>query len=303
MRNIGARSDDSSSRFGNATLASLPGCFDGHKPCKCEACGSESTDPAPFKDASSTDIYGGKRPWKRYRRSQINRDTKCPVQKTCLLCHHAFMFSPLKAQHKTLEDYRKTTQGNPADHQGFLRLLANYIAKVEEDPAGYIAALAKGTQSLGRGPIVTESRVHTHKRIFKYTFVHEETYNALYKNGPVLKKRFGELSVDKNKADGTEKKGYWTKGEYNIHLDGHDLHHSEIDEVLTLTETHNDPDFELQKDSALKTFNHMEKRCTESDQNMAKAVGKLSTEDMLEAIRLHTNPNSASSSTAAGYTG
>ena len=40
----------------------------------------------------------------------------------------------------------------------------------------------------------------------------------------------------------------------------------------------------------------------DSDQHMAKAVGKLSTEDMLEMIRLQVNPSSASSPAAAADT-
>ena len=108
--------------------------------------------------------------------------------------------------------------------------------------------------------------------------------------------------MDKNKLDGTEKKGYWTKGEFNIHMDGHDLIQTEIEQLLTLTEQQNDPDFDLEKDTGLKTFNNMDKRCMEGDQHIAKSLPKMSTEDLLEMIRVQVNPGSASSTAAPANT-
>ena len=89
-----------------------------------------------------------------------------------------------------------------------MRLLQKLINEIVNDADGYIAALDKRLRSLCRGAIVTESTVRATKHIFKYTFVTEELFNALYKNDPINRKRFGDLSVDKDKLTGNERKGY-----------------------------------------------------------------------------------------------
>ena len=88
------------------------------------------------------------------------------------------------------------------------------------------------------------------------------------------------------------------KGEFNIHLEGHDLIQTEVDHLLTLTEQQNDPDFDLEKDTGLKTFNNMDKRAVEGDQHIAKSLPKMSTEDLLEMVRVQFNPGAASSTAA-----
>ena len=114
-----------------------------------------------------------------------------------------------------------------------MRQLARYIAAIDEDEDGYVASLEKNMKKLGRGQICQETRKHAHVRILKMTFVHDDKFDSLYK-GTIDAKRFGNLTSDKN--GGIETKGYWCRGDFNTHLDGHDLHHFEDEQAVQMLE-------------------------------------------------------------------
>ena len=167
------------------------------------------------------------------------------------------MFGPLKSQFGTLEAYQNSIRGKPEEHNKFLRQLARYIAVVNDDAGGYIAALEKNVGKVGRGPLLQEKRRLGHIRVLKMTFVHEDKFEALYK-GTVDAKRFGALATDKL-PNGIELKGYWCKGDFNTHLDGHDLHQFEDEQGLEMQEDKNDKDIQLAKNQALTMFAAEEK--------------------------------------------
>ena len=49
-------------------------------------------------------------------------------------------------------------------------------------------------------------------------------------------------------------KGYWARGEFNIHLPGHELHQYEITDELVVEKAKNDPTMQLCKDQDYKVF-------------------------------------------------
>ena len=79
----------------------------------CVVCGLGSKSVAPFPDATSEDCYGGKLPWRRYRRAQLAGTFKVLVQKVCLLCYHTFVTSPLKYALGTVDKYLSAMRGKP----------------------------------------------------------------------------------------------------------------------------------------------------------------------------------------------
>ena len=97
-----------------------------------------------------------------------------------------------------------------------------------------------------------ERKTDAHKRIQKYTFVHETLYDQLYK-GTSNAARFGPLKKEDDEDPGSAK-GYWARGEFNIHLPGHELHQYEITDELVVEKAKNDPTMQLCKDQDYKVF-------------------------------------------------
>ena len=55
----------------------------------CEACGQQSTAASPFQDAHNGDIWGGFRPWCKYKTSHSQR-TRTAYGRRCLICVNVF---------------------------------------------------------------------------------------------------------------------------------------------------------------------------------------------------------------------
>ena len=209
-------------------------------------CGLGSKSVAPFPDATSEDCYGGKLPWRRYRRAQLAGTFKVLVQKVCLLCYHTFVTSPLKYAHGTIDKYLSAVRGKPEDHASFLKQRKRYIEHVAAQNCSYIEGLSKVTHGRGRCQVVTETKTAGHRKIVRMTFVAEDVFNEVYKDGP-HEKRFGQLSSEKTNA-GLEKKGYWCRGDFNSDLEGHELHEYYEDEAVQVVETKDSGEAVLSKD-------------------------------------------------------
>ena len=101
----------------------LPCSFKGN-PLWCRLCGASSH--APMDLGTEDDIYGGRRPWSRYRRTD---DAKTPRDPLCLPCWCVFRGSSLRVKYGNIQKYLEILRGKPEDHQRFTRAVKALIAK------------------------------------------------------------------------------------------------------------------------------------------------------------------------------
>ena len=251
--------DDGTGTITSATSTSchgdlhhVPLCISACKAILCILCGASSHAESPFVSAGAYCPYGRKHPWKRYRRHHTNKDIKVPCQKVCLLCHLVWLHSEERAAHAEVDKYLESVKGKPEEHKKFKKKVDALIKLIQADPDGYLVALHKHQVKSNRGPLVVEKKKDVHKRIQKYTFGHEAMYDQLYK-GTAHAARFGPLKRDDEEDPGAPK-GYWCRGDFNTHLQGHDLHQYEISDELSLEKVTNDPTMQLCKDQDYKVF-------------------------------------------------
>ena len=106
----------------------------------CDLCGHGSCEDSPFDDADPDDMYGGRWPWQRYKKSKCG-DSKTVRDKLCLLCNIAFNNSALRLRFDEVKAYLNHVRGQPEEHATFRKAVKRLVQLVQEDPNGYIIAL------------------------------------------------------------------------------------------------------------------------------------------------------------------
>ena len=106
----------------------------------CDLCGHGSLEESPFEDAEPDDVYGGRWPWHRYRKSKCG-GCKTVRDKVCLLCNIAFNNSSLRLRFDEVKAYLNHVRGQPEEHASFRKAVKRLVQLVQEDPGGYIIAL------------------------------------------------------------------------------------------------------------------------------------------------------------------
>lgn len=270
-------------------LSGLPVLFDGVPDKRCKCCGESSSSVSPFADADPEDRYGGRRPWYRYKRAQ-DPSFKEANGSLCLICWQVFLWSGLALLHGTMSKYLASLRGKPEAHVSFQKAITIYLKKVDASKDGSVAMLKKLARESYKESVGEESR-QGQRRIVRRTFVLKEVFVQLYQD-TTLANRFGELDTNVVVQKGMPTKdGYWTRGEFNLHLDGHHLFEDYEDDSVVLRREHDSGDFLLaatqvrDKHSALTSVHRAE---------MAKSqakLRKLTPEDMLAMLGpLHAAP-------------
>ena len=137
------------------------------KDITCQMCGHSAWEDSPFNDACGGDIYGGKWPWPRYRRSPCGQ-FKNPRDRSCLVCHISFNNSSLRIRHGDAKQYMKYVEGKPEEHVKVKKSNAALIVKVNESDENCIETLKKMAKCDGPletvaediGNIVVEACAH-----------------------------------------------------------------------------------------------------------------------------------------------
>ena len=125
------------------------------KDITCLMCGHSAFEDSPFNASCRDDIYGGKWPWARYRKSPCGQ-FKIPRDRQCLACHIAFSNSSLRIKHDDPKKYMKSVDGKPEEHARLKRNIVTLIAKVNESDENFIEALKKLAKSTSPLETVTE---------------------------------------------------------------------------------------------------------------------------------------------------
>lgn len=272
-------------------LNSLPVSFEDVKPKNCAICGCTSHDASPFDGATDGDCYGGKRPWKRYVRSAIMPDHKEPASRLCLLCCIVFQVSVFAAKYKSIKNYLTFLSGKPEENQPFLRLVKVLISKVNGEVGGYVLALKQ--VKVGSITTVEEENRSGRRCLVRFTFVVSSVYQELYADKSEYAMRFGELDQNADINDAILS-GFWTRGDFNSHLDGHFLVEDYNDKNVAIVSKRETGDMILSGGQAVEKFNAIK----DSNKAVAPKTRKMSTSDMLSMMAARYTPTREDATTA-----
>ena len=107
----------------------------------CDLCGHGSLAEPPFEDAEPDDVYGGRWPWHRYRKTKSG--LKTARDKLCLMCSMAFNKSSLRLKFDSVKAYLHHVRGQPEEHATFRKAVKKLVQTVQDDHDGYIVALKR----------------------------------------------------------------------------------------------------------------------------------------------------------------
>ena len=110
--------------------------------CVCDLCGHGSLEESPFEDAELDDVYGGRWPWHRYKKSKC-AGFKAARDKLCLMCFIAFNKSSLRLKFDSVKAYLNHVRGQPEEHATFRKAVIKLVQILQEDPHGYVIALKR----------------------------------------------------------------------------------------------------------------------------------------------------------------
>ena len=108
------------------------------KPCRCSLCNSTSTDESPLLSSTSSDAWGGKRPWGKYRKDVKDKNGEewsVPEGRLCLLCKCVFKLLGLAYEHGGFKKYAEKVKSKQVDHTTFLAALSEWIKTHNQDPS------------------------------------------------------------------------------------------------------------------------------------------------------------------------
>ena len=91
----------------------------------CDLCGHGSLAEPPFEDAEPDDVYGGRWPWSRYRKSK-GAGFKTARGKLCLMCFIAYNKSSLRLTFVSVKAYLHHVRGQPEEHATFRKAVKKW---------------------------------------------------------------------------------------------------------------------------------------------------------------------------------
>ena len=108
------------------------------KPCSCLLCNASSTEASPLSNRSDFDRWGGKRPWKAYKKitDRVTKETvRAPEGRLCLLCFNVYRMLGYDSKCGTVKEYnKKVLSGSQGNHGAFMSSLQQWIQGHNDNP-------------------------------------------------------------------------------------------------------------------------------------------------------------------------